>query len=61
MHTFHSQDKYNFHHNGDFSGDVIITKDNDADFKVEISSQAILEYARYVIDSILTEKIEDIM
>ncbi len=60
MHTFHSQDKYNFHHNGDFSGDVIITKDNSA-FEVEISSQALLEYARYVIESVLTEKIEDIL
>ena len=61
MHTFHSQDKYNFHHNGDFSGDVIITKDNDTNFEVEISSQALLEYARYAIESVLTEKIEDIM
>ena len=61
MHTFRSQDKYNFHHNGDFSGSVFITKDDDPSFEVEVSGQALLEYSRYVAESILTETIESIM
>lgn len=58
MHTFSSSNGYRFHHNGDFSGNVIIThKDDD---KIEIDGKALVEYAYFIVQSLFEDKIDDL-
>lgn len=58
MHTFSASNGYRFHHNGDFSGDVIITHKNDDE--IEIDGKALIEYAHFIIQSLFEDKIDEI-
>lgn len=58
MHTFSSSNGYYFHHNGDFSGNVIITHKNDDE--IEIDGKALIEYAHFIIQSLFEDKLDDL-
>ena len=58
MHTFSSSNNYCFHHNGDFSGEVIITHKNDPE--IEIDGKALIEYAYYILESLIQSKLDDL-
>lgn len=58
MHTFSSSNGYCFHHNGDFSGNVIITHKNDDE--IEIDGKALVEYAYFIIQSLFEDKLDDL-
>ena len=60
MHTFSSSNNYYFHHNGDFSGEVIITHENDPEIEIEIDGRALIEYAYYILESLIQDKLDDL-
>ena len=53
MHSFNAGNRYNFHFNSDYSGDIIITHPDKENYKID--SEAFMRFARYALSDELVE------
>ena len=56
MHTYETEHGWIFHHNGDYSGDIIISPPCQPEFRVD--SVALMEFSRRMFYDIITYEIE---